>query len=158
MYALIGIFLWWVPVYMSSLWHHCIKTQLCVSGQENKRCKTHKCGIVKSPNSAFHISKLLSQFLQNLYIFKPGAHQPKDSARLVSWNWFGQCISMCKCVCPPPRPLITSDVIWCDIDHVWLVKQVLQLFPFFSCFIWLFLSIKWMSVALVKQHIVNTCQ
>ena len=35
--------------------------------------------------------------------------------------------SVCVSVCPPPRPLITSGVIWCDIDHVRLVKQVLRL-------------------------------
>ena len=38
-------------------------------------------------------------------------------------------------VCPPPRPLITSNVIWCDIGHVWLL-----------------LSINWMGMALVTQH------
>jgi len=32
---------------------------------------------------------------------------------------------MCVCVCPPPRLLITSDVIWCDIEPLCLVKQVL---------------------------------
>ena len=54
------------------------------------------------------------------------------------------CVCVCVCVsvsvsvclsvsvCPPPRPLITSGVIWCDIDRVRLVKQVLQLFPAFN--------------------------
>ena len=37
--------------------------------------------------------------------------------------------SVCVCVCSPPRPLITSGVIWCDIGRVQLVKQVLRLFP-----------------------------
>ena len=32
------------------------------------------------------------------------------------------------CVCLPPRALITSGVIWCDIDRVQLLK-VLRLFP-----------------------------
>ena len=32
---------------------------------------------------------------------------------------------MCVSVCPSLRPVITSGVIWCDIDHVQLVKQVL---------------------------------
>ena len=31
---------------------------------------------------------------------------------------------VCVSVCPPPRPLIISGVIWCDIDCVRLVKQV----------------------------------
>ena len=34
---------------------------------------------------------------------------------------------VCVCVCPRPRLLITSGVMWCDIDLIWLVKQVLQL-------------------------------
>ena len=29
------------------------------------------------------------------------------------------------CVCPPPRLLITSDVMWRDMDPIQLVKQVL---------------------------------
>ena len=35
---------------------------------------------------------------------------------------------VCLCVCPPPRLLITSGVIWRDIDSIRLVKQVLQLY------------------------------
>ena len=35
------------------------------------------------------------------------------------------CMFMCVCVCPPPRLLITSGVMWCDIDSRRLVKQVL---------------------------------
>ena len=31
------------------------------------------------------------------------------------------------CVCPPPRLLITSGVMWGDMDSIRLVKQVLQL-------------------------------
>ena len=45
------------------------------------------------------------------------------------------CVSVCLSVCLPPRPLITSGVIWCDIDSVRLVKQVLRLFPAFNYFI-----------------------
>ena len=69
-------------------------------------------------------------------------------------------VSVCLCVsvCPPPRPLITSGMIWCDIDHVQLVKQVLQLFPAFNYFIRHLPSIKWMVVAILTQHVVNTCQ
>ena len=62
---------------------------------------------------------------------------------------------VCVSVCPPPRPLITSDMIWCDVDCVQLVKQVLWLFPALNYFIW---SIKWMDVAILMQHIVNACQ
>ena len=34
---------------------------------------------------------------------------------------------VCVCVCPRPRLLITSGVMWHDIDLIRLVKQVLQL-------------------------------
>ena len=37
------------------------------------------------------------------------------------------CVFACVCVCPPPRLLITSGVMWHDIDSIRLVKQVLQL-------------------------------
>ena len=37
------------------------------------------------------------------------------------------CVCVCVCVCPPPRLLITSDVMWRDMDPMRLVKQVLQL-------------------------------
>ena len=38
-----------------------------------------------------------------------------------------QIVSMCVCVCvcPPPRLLITSGMMWHDIDPIRLVKQVL---------------------------------
>ena len=34
---------------------------------------------------------------------------------------------VCVCVCPRPRLLITSGVMWHDIDLIRLVKQVPQL-------------------------------
>ena len=40
------------------------------------------------------------------------------------------------CVCVSAlRDLITSGMIWCDIDHVRLVKQVVLLFPAFNYFV-----------------------
>ena len=80
-------------------------------------------------------------------------------ALLVSWNCFCLCIGMCMCVCASvclsvclaPRALITSGVIWCDIGRVWLVKPVTQLFS-------LLLSIKWMGMALVTQHVMHARQ
>ena len=45
-----------------------------------------------------------------------------DPVRIV-----GICICVCMCVCPRSRLLITSGVMWRDIDLIWLVKQVLQL-------------------------------
>ena len=44
------------------------------------------------------------------------------------------CICVCASVCLPPRALITSGVIWCNIGCVRLVKQVSWLFPAFNYF------------------------
>ena len=63
------------------------------------------------------------------------------------------CVCMCVSVCPPPRPLITSGVIWCDIGRVRLVKQVLRLFPAFNYFIRHLISIKWMAVAILTNDL-----
>ena len=38
------------------------------------------------------------------------------------------CMCVYVCVCPPPRLLITSGVMWHDMDPMQLVKQVLQLY------------------------------
>ena len=65
---------------------------------------------------------------------------------------------VCVSVCPPPRALITSGVIWCDIGRVRLVKQALRLFPTFNYFIRHLPSIKWMGVAILTEHVVNACQ
>ena len=35
------------------------------------------------------------------------------------------CVCLCACECPPPRLLITSGVMWRDMDPIQLVKQVL---------------------------------
>ena len=77
--------------------------------------------------------------------------------------WFAHryvcvCVCVCVCMCPPPRALITSGVIWCDIGHVRLFKQVSRLFPAFNYLIWHLLLIKWMDVAILTQHIMNVCQ
>ena len=37
------------------------------------------------------------------------------------------CMHVCLRVCLPPRLLITSGVMWCGIDPVQLVKEVLWL-------------------------------
>ena len=67
------------------------------------------------------------------------------------------CLRVCVClsVCPPPRALITSGVIWCNIDCVRLVKQVLLLLiTSYSTL----LLIKWMGVNILTQYIMNICQ
>ena len=45
------------------------------------------------------------------------------------------CVCMRVSACLPLRELLTSGVIWCDIGHVRLVKQVSWLFPAFNYFI-----------------------
>ena len=55
-----------------------------------------------------------------LYIIKPGA--PGFLKLFLCGRLY-----VCLCVCPPPKLLITSGVIWHDMDPIRLVKQVLQL-------------------------------
>ena len=89
-------------------------------------------------------------------VFKPGTHgQRLHAPGFLKLLWF-----TCRYVCvhPPPRVLISSGVIWCDIRHVQLVKQVSWLFPAFYYFIWHLQSIKWMGVAILTQHVMNACQ
>ena len=90
-----------------------------------------------------------------IIIIKPGARGQRPCAWFLEIALVRVTVCMCVSVCLPPRPLITSGVIWCDIDCVQLVKQVLWLFPAFNYFIWHFPSIKWMGVAILTQHVVN---
>ena len=68
------------------------------------------------------------------------------------------CVSVCLSVCSLSWALVTSDVMWCDIGRVQLVKQVSWLFPAFNYFTWHLLLIKFMGVAILTQHVMNTCQ
>ena len=44
-------------------------------------------------------------------------------------------VCVCVCVCPRPRLLITSGMIWRDVNLIRLVKQVLQLsYGNYSCY------------------------
>jgi len=60
------------------------------------------------------------------------------------------CVCVCVCVCLPPRLLITSGMIWCDIEPLWLVKQVVGVS---LSFIWLLKS--WRIIQLVGVAFVN---
>ena len=99
----------------------------------------------------------MASYFVMLNIFKPGAHGQRPRAPgflkllLIS-------LHVVMCVCPPTRLLITSGVIWCDLHCVWLVKQVLWLYPAFNYFIRHLPSIKWMGVTILTQHIVNAFQ
>ena len=60
----------------------------------------------------------ICQFLNQAH----AGHMPGFLKLLLSMN---VCMHMCLCVCvcPPPRLLITSGVMWCDIDpYDWLNK------------------------------------
>ena len=46
---------------------------------------------------------------------------------LCRYLYVCMCICVCMCVCPPQMLLITSGVMWCDMDSILLVKQALQL-------------------------------
>ena len=64
----------------------------------------------------------------NDQIFKPGMRGLRlRTPGFLKLLWFTHWY-VCVSVCLPPRPLITSGVIWCDIGHVQLVKQASQLF------------------------------
>ena len=41
-------------------------------------------------------------------------------------------VCVCVCMCPPPRLVITSGVMWHDMDPMRLAKQVLQLFSYMT--------------------------
>ena len=97
--------------------------------------------------SAYTVARLMRHFNLNQ------AHAAEGHAYLVSWNCFGSCVGMhvWVSVCLPPRALITSGLVR-------LVKQVSLLFPAFNYFIWHSPSIKWMDMAILTQHVMNTCQ
>ena len=86
-------------------------------------------------------------------LFKPGMRGLQPLVPVVLKLFLFACLYVCMCVClyAPLRQLITSGMIWCDIDCVRLVKPILQLFS-------LFLSINWMGVALLPQHVMYARQ
>ena len=48
-----------------------------------------------------------------------------DPVGIVSIRFL--CVCVCVCVCPRPRLLITSGMMWRDMNLILLVEQVLQL-------------------------------
>ena len=59
------------------------------------------------------------------HIFKPGRRAPGFLKLILCGS--SVCVFVCVCVCPRPRLLITSGMIWSDMNLIRLVKQVLQL-------------------------------
>ena len=67
---------------------------------------------------------------KHYHIFKPGMRSRRPCVPgFLKLLWFA-CWSESA-----SRALITSGMIWCDIGHVRLVEQVLQLSPAFNYFI-----------------------
>ena len=73
---------------------------------------------------SLQVQKAVTKAMQTLSMLKrsfkflsSGRRTPGFLELLLSAN-----IGMLACVCPPPRLLITSDVMWCDIDPILLVK------------------------------------
>ena len=75
-----------------------------------------------------------------------GQHVPGFLELLLFAN---VCMGMCVCVCvrPPLRLLITSGVMWHDMDSIRLVKQILLLCMATAVII---------GVALELKHVVET--
>ena len=76
----------------------------------------------------FESGIIISKFTFGCLVF---LNQPRAGLR-PACTWFLKiepvriiCMYVCVCVCPPPRLLITSGVMWRDIDSIRLVKQVL---------------------------------
>ena len=71
----------------------------------------------------FIFSILLNAVFVTKFLNQPRAGFLKiDPVRIVAMH-----VRVCVCVCPRPRLLITSGVIWRDMNLIQLVKQVLQL-------------------------------
>jgi len=49
-------------------------------------------------------------------IIKPGMHRLAHAWFLEIAFVHDVSMHVCLCVCPPPRLLVTSGVIWCDYD------------------------------------------
>ena len=81
-------------------------------------------------NAYCHVSSL-SLAIHRSFNQVCASHRPVSTWFLeVAFVLMSVCVYMC--VCPPPRSLITSGMIWCDIDPVGLIKQVLWIFPIFQ--------------------------
>ena len=58
------------------------------------------------------------KYLTERNILKPGMHRPQAGMCLISYDCFCADVCMCMCVCLPPRLLITSGVMWCDMNTI----------------------------------------
>jgi len=76
--------------------------------------------------------KQVIKSVKNHKFIKPGTRRPKAGVQLVSWNYFYPwCENVRLSVCLSLRLLITSGMMWCDIEPFWLFKQLLGVFLLF---------------------------
>ena len=67
---------------------------------------------------SFTIGQMFTYFISSCFKIRCcGQHMPGFLKLLLS-------TTVCMLVCLSLRLLITSDVMWHDMDHMWLVKQV----------------------------------
>ena len=103
--------------------------------------------------------------LHKKHLFKPGVCKfwlsTPGFLKLLWFVCWYVCVCVCLSVCLSVRLCIyvsTPEGInnqWRDM--VWY-RPCVQLFLAFSYFIWHFLSIKWMGVAILAQLVMNACQ
>ena len=128
------------------------RTQWC------KNMNFEKCTIMLGFHKSGHIyyAWLWMLFLDYL-LFKPGtcSLQPRAPG---FFEIALACMSVCLCV-SAPKTINNQwrDMVW-YIGCVQLVTKVSQLSPTFNYFIWHLPLIKWMGMAILTQHVVNTCQ
>ena len=106
----------------SLLWNQLI-TSSCFELCDIHRFYCQKVYTIKGPVLYPYKNEEICMALFHIRIFKLGACWLQAGVRLVSYNCF--CTDICICVCPPPRLLITSSMIWTPCD--WLNK-------FYGCY------------------------
>ena len=84
-------------------------------------------------------------------IFKPGAYLPTWFLKIDPVQIVGMrvCVCVCVCVCPRLRLLITSGVIWRDMNLIRLVNK------FYCCYM-ATVVISLMGVALALICVIDT--
>ena len=108
-----------------SLWQNCKIKLICLSKGSTELNVCHKSA------DRQHFARVVA--LRLLSDLSLSTFQTRRAGRRAARTWFlkidpvrtSVCVCVCVCVCPPPRLLITSGVMWCDIDSRRLVKQVL---------------------------------